>query len=105
MSVSVEWHVGSLEDMADLFLSGDSEERNRIQRSSHEIDQLLRVSTSRKGELVYAGQMTVQLLDKLLDRKNEIPEMARRIRFGPWEAIFAAQEDDGRAIVWSVQLR
>lgn len=105
MRVSVEWHTGALEDLADLFLSSGSAQRDRLQRSAHEIDQLLRVSPSQKGELVYAGQLSNRLLDNLLDRKNEIPEIVRRMRLGPLEAIFTGHEEDGRAIVWCIQLR
>ena len=105
MMVSVEWHSAALEDLADIYLHANGVERDRIQRAAHEIDQLLRVTPSTKGERVFAGQLSELILTHLFDRKGSIPEISRRIRFGPIVAYFADQEEDGRAIVWCLQLR
>ncbi len=105
MKISVEWHPKAYEDLAEIYLKSDSEERGRIQRAIHEIDELLRVNPGSKGKQIFAGQLPPGVLDKLFDRMSFIPEIVRQIRVGPMEAVFTDHEEDGRVNLWFIKLR
>ena len=88
MKVSVEWHSAACEDLAALYLHSNKVARESLQRAVYDLDELLRVNPSAKGEFVYAGQLPVEVLEKLRDRMGFYPEVIRRVRFGPLEALF-----------------
>lgn len=104
--VTVEWKAAAYEDFTEMCLHASSrEERERIQRATHQIDRLLEISPSTAGEKVFAGQLEPAMMTLLWNRQGSIPEVSRRIRLGPIEVYFTDHEDEGWAIVWCLQRR
>ena len=55
--VTVEWKAAAYEDFTEMCLHASRrEERERIQRATHQIDRLLEISPSNAGETIFAGQ-------------------------------------------------
>ena len=103
--VTVEWTAGAYEDLTDLCNDAPGDERERIIEAATRIDHLLQYSPSTQGEALFAGQLQPETLEELILRMDVIPEISRRIRFGPIEVYFTDHEDEGRAIVWCLQRR
>lgn len=103
--VTVEWTATACKDMTHLCRDARRDERVRILKAACRIDSLLQHSPSSKGEVVFAGQLPPKTLADLRIRMEYIPEITRRIRQDLIEVYFSDHEDEGRAMVWCLQLR
>jgi plasmid stabilization system protein ParE len=100
---TVRWHVEAQDDLVELWMA--SQIAGAVRRAVQEVDELLRVSPSKKGRLHALSLLTAEEIDLLQERCGELPEDLQMIRCGPIEVFFIAHEADAMAIVYRVRAR
>jgi hypothetical protein len=100
---TVRWHIDAQNDLAAMWIA--SPIADAVRRAVQEVDELLRVSPSTKGQLHALSLLTADEIDLLQERSGVIPEDLQMIRCGPIEVFFVAHEADAMAIVYRVRPR
>lgn len=101
--VTVRWYEAAEKELAELWLS--AAHRDDIKRAAFEIDSLLAVNPSTKGQPFALSTLDEASVQLLIERAAVLPEDLRWFCCGPLEAFFTAHEEDGMAIVLHVRAR